>query len=98
MGMNITQDMQPVQPIAPEIQVSAAGKALNGSSAEPQASGNDQTRLSGAASLASRAASLPDVRQEKVAAVQTAIGNGTYSVSANDVAQSLIGHMLGKQA
>jgi negative regulator of flagellin synthesis FlgM len=96
--MNISQDMQPVRPIAQDIQVALSGKVSNGSASEQTPAGGDQAHLSGAASLASHAASLPDVRQEKVAAVQAAIASGTYSVSSQVVAQSMIDHMLGKQS
>ena len=94
--MNISQDIQPVRPIAPEIQVAVAERVMRGTAEELEAAGADEAHLSVAASLASQA-SLPDVRQEKVAGVQAALASGTYSVSSQDVAQSLMDHMLGKK-
>ena len=38
---------------------------------------------------------ISDVRMEKVLMLRTAIANGTYHVSAADLAQKLICHMLG---
>lgn len=95
--MNISQDMQPVRSIEPEAQVAVARKISNAPAEEQAPVAGDQTHLSEAASLVSQAASLPDVRPEKVAAVQAAIAGGTYAVSSKDVAQSLMDHMLGKQ-
>ncbi|MGB0125009.1 MAG: flagellar biosynthesis anti-sigma factor FlgM [Silvibacterium sp.] len=92
--MNISNDFQSLQPIPGETQVSGVEKASNISSAAPASAGGDEAHLSSAASLASHAASLPDVRMEKVQSVQAAIAGGGYNVSASDVAQSLMGHML----
>ena len=64
-----------------------AGRLLSGDAVE-------EAHLSSAASLASHAASLPDVRTEKVQSVQAAIASGGYNISASDVANSLMGHML----
>lgn len=93
--MNIRTDLQPIQPVAGGNQVSAAIKSSNPSSAPGVRS--DQTHLSSAASLASHAASLSDVRMEKVQAIQSATAGGVYSVSSSDVAQSMMSHMLGNQ-
>lgn len=92
--MNIRTDLQPIQPVAGESPVAALNKAAT--SGEIGVSvGNDQAHLSAAASLASHAASLSDVRSGKVASVQAAMAAGTYSVSSSDVAQSLMNYMLG---
>ena len=56
----------------------------------------DRTEVSTAASLAHQAMSLPDVRMDKVAAVQQALANGTYHVSADDLAAKLVGQMMGE--
>lgn len=95
--MNIRNDLQPIQPISGDAQISAAEKTPGSSSASSSAVGNDQTHLSFAASLISHAASLSDVRAEKVQSVQAAVAGGSYSVSATDVARSLMNHMLGNQ-
>lgn len=57
---------------------------------QPSARPADQASLSSASTLISRAASLPDVNAEKVAAVQNALASGTYQVSSSDVAAKLI--------
>jgi negative regulator of flagellin synthesis FlgM len=56
----------------------------------------DRTEVSTAASLANQAMSVPDVRMDKVAAMQQVLADGTYQVSATDVADKLLGHMMGK--
>ena len=57
---------------------------------------SDSTAISSAASSLSQISSTTDdVRTEKVAAIQSAIANGTYSVSASAVADKLIQHLLG---
>lgn len=58
----------------------------------------DQASLSGAGNLVSQAvassASVSDVRFEKVAALQAAIADGTYSVSSHDVASKIVEQLL----
>ena len=54
----------------------------------------DRTEVSTAASLAHQAMAVPDVRMDKVAAVQQALANGTYQVSAGDVADKLVQQMM----
>lgn len=95
--MNIHYALPLMQPIASKAQVSGAEKSLGGSKPSVVSSASDDTQLSRAASLASEAASLRDVRTEKVEAVKAAIADGSYSVSSADVAQSLVNHMLGKE-
>ena len=56
----------------------------------------DRTEVSTAASLAHQAMSVPDVRMEKVAAIQQALANGTYQVSPADVADKLVRQMMGE--
>jgi negative regulator of flagellin synthesis FlgM len=96
--MNISQDMQTAQPIVSQVQAAVAKKASDNVATGLEPAVSDQAHLSGAASLASQAASVPDVRQEKVAVVQVAIADGTYNVKSSDVAQSLMDQMLGEKA
>ncbi len=56
----------------------------------------DRTEVSTAASLAHQAMSMPDVRMDKVAAIQQAIASGTYQVSPADVADKIVRQMLGE--
>ena len=57
------------------------------------ASGIDQAKVRLAGELMSRAARVSDVRFELVAALRARIEAGTYRVSAEDVAASLMGTM-----
>jgi negative regulator of flagellin synthesis FlgM len=54
----------------------------------------DATSLSSASGLVSQSVAGSDVRADKVAALQQAIAAGTYKVSANDVATSIINSLL----
>lgn len=95
--MNIHNALPLIQPLANEAQVSGVEKSLNSSQPSLVSSTSDDAQLSRAASLASQAASISDVRTEKVEAVRSAIADGSYNVSSADLAQSLVNHMLGKE-
>ena len=56
---------------------------------------DNQTGLSSASTLISQALSTSDVRVEKVTAIQQSIADGTYSVSASDVAGKLLDTLVG---
>ncbi len=74
-----------------------AGKVGKAAGSQPVLNGRgDATRLSTASAAVAQAAAGPDVRTEKVAALQAAIAKGTYIVSAGDVADKLIGSLLGE--
>ncbi|MBX6358460.1 flagellar biosynthesis anti-sigma factor FlgM [Pseudacidobacterium ailaaui] len=60
------------------------------------ATAQDTTELSPEARFASQAMQVPDVRLDKVAAVQQALSSGNYQVSAEDVAEKMIRQMVGK--
>lgn len=94
--MNVRNDLQHIQPVAGENQVSAVEKPPSDAATSAPAAG-DQAHLSGAASLASHAASLPDIRPDRVQSVQAAIASGSYNISSSDVADSLMQHMIGSQ-
>jgi flagellar biosynthesis anti-sigma factor FlgM len=101
--MNVRNDLSSLQPIAGDNQVSPAAKSSAAKTSIASVSDSatpvsDQAHLSSAASLASQAASLPDVRMEKVQSTQAAIAGGTYNIPSADVAQSLVNHMLGGQS
>ncbi len=77
----------PVSAVQPQQQAAVSATANNI---------QDRTEVSTAASLAHQAMSVSDVRMDKVAAVQQAIANGTYQVSAEDVADKLVRQMMGE--
>lgn len=65
------------------------------STSAPASKGVDGTKLSSASGLIGKAVAGSDVRADKVAALQQSIAAGTYNVSANDVATSIIASLLG---
>jgi negative regulator of flagellin synthesis FlgM len=84
-----TSESTPVSPVA------GVRPQQSGSSVAPGVSA-DHTEVSTAASLANKAMSAPDVRMDKVTALQQALKDGTYAVSAEDVANKIVNHMLGQ--
>lgn len=62
--------------------------------AQPSGNVEDTASLSSdsvsLSSLGSQAMQAPDVRQEKVDALRQAIGNGTYSVSPDQIAEAML--------
>ncbi|HMD21266.1 MAG TPA: flagellar biosynthesis anti-sigma factor FlgM [Alloacidobacterium sp.] len=77
----------PVSAVQPQQQTASSATANNI---------QDRTEVSTAASLAHQAMSVPDVRMEKVAAIQQALANGTYQVGPADVADKLVRQMMGE--
>jgi negative regulator of flagellin synthesis FlgM len=62
---------------------------------KPAATGaQDEAKLSSTGELVARALSTPDVRTAKVEALQKAIAEGSYNVSASDVAGKMIDSLL----
>ena len=79
-----------------ENSTAASARSKTASTVAPQISAADDATLSETGShLATAAASTGDVRSDKVAALKAAIDNGSYNVPAADVADKLIGAMLG---
>ncbi len=91
--MNVRNDLQPTQILGRDIQSSSAVKMGRSADAASVSITPDEAHLSSAASLASRLASMPDVRTEKVQALQMSIVNG-YSIGSSDVAHSVMNFML----
>ncbi len=96
--MDIRTNFQSVQHLPGEAEVARNERTpeVTGS-ANTSAASADETHLSSAAKMLTQADSLPDVRAEKVASVQTALAAGTYNVSSSDVAAKLVDHMLGNR-
>ena len=68
-----------------------------GAVADPVRAGTgDAASLSTAGAVVAQATAGSDVRTDKVAALQAAIARGDYHVPAGDVADKLIGSLLGE--
>ncbi len=77
----------------------AATAASNGTKASnvPQATSatvTDKANVSSTGGLVAQALSTPDVRLDKVAALQSAIASGTYQVPASAVAGKIVDSLL----
>lgn len=57
--------------------------------------GQDSSDLSSAARVASQAAQIPEVRQDRVSALQQRIASGTYNVQPQDVADAMLRTLRG---
>lgn len=88
------QTLTPIAPAsAPQTQQAAERtKAAAGQSRAGAAT--DETKLSPAGELMARALAGSDVRTAKVEALQKAIADGSYNVSASDVAGKIINSLL----
>lgn len=58
-------------------------------------SGQDSSDLSSAAQAVSQALQLPEVRQDRVAALQQQIASGSYNVAPQDVADAMLRNLRG---
>jgi len=90
-------DLNPGTQPAPETNHShpqSASKGLGGI----QGFGEDQAQLSGShaqvGALAAQAAQLPEVRQERVAALRQAVAGGSYRPQPEKTAGALVAHMI----
>ena len=96
--MNISDGLKGLQQILNGSKVEAAAHkstlAAQRAVTADSALTSDQAHVSTAANLAKLAASLPDVRMDKVNGIQQALARGTYSVDPTVVASKLIDHML----
>lgn len=77
---------------APDVSTTTKTPAATAGSSEVA---SDKARLSLASSLVTKAISGSDVRTDKVSAIQNAIANGTYQVSAGDLANKIIASLVG---
>ncbi|HUN82948.1 MAG TPA: flagellar biosynthesis anti-sigma factor FlgM [Terracidiphilus sp.] len=83
LGVPSTDSTSP-QPVRSGTSASGAAPGLTG----------DHATLSAAATEVSISASSPDVRMDKVSAVQAALAAGTYDVPASAVATKVVDAML----
>ncbi len=92
-GSEATIPIRNVNPVNDSLSSGHASYA--GSLPDAKASpATDSADLSGAGTLMSQAVGGPDVRIEKVAALRESIANGTYNVSAMDVAVGVMASMI----
>jgi negative regulator of flagellin synthesis FlgM len=69
---------------------------VNGANVAASGAGNSEDRTSfssdtlSLSSLLSTAMSSPEIRDDKVASLQQAVNNGTYSLNPNEIAGSMI--------
>jgi len=100
--MNIQSNFNSISPYPQDTSPARVGTSQAGTASAPTTVASttgleqDQTHWSQAAVLASATSADSDVRLEKVAQVQQALSQGTYAVSASDVAGKLIDHLLQK--
>lgn len=94
--MNIGNDVDGLKSL---LGVQSQTPAAQTAKARPDSTGAaaltaDQATVSSAGSEVAQAASLSDVRMDKVAAVQSALAAGTYSVPASAVASKVVDALL----
>jgi negative regulator of flagellin synthesis FlgM len=73
----------------------SAQRPKSGAASELTSMANDRATLSSAGSEVAQTATDPDVRMDKVAAIQAALAAGTYNVTASAVASKVVDAMLG---
>jgi len=89
---------------SPEPQVATFKRQVASDGAESrevEASDSDDARLSTAiavSALAEKLRQLPDVRQERVAALRQAVQNGQYQPSDQQIADALHAQLFGKRS
>jgi flagellar biosynthesis anti-sigma factor FlgM len=93
--MNVSNGIENLSQIVTPQATPAASVAKSGVVTHGQAPGEDQAQLSAVGTQVAQSAKAPDVRLDKVAAIQSALQAGTYHVPAADVAQRVIASMLG---
>jgi negative regulator of flagellin synthesis FlgM len=99
--MNIPSGFERTEPALETLPAAAPEKTATQSAPVPQPSVqqlsvDDQAHLSALANIVSQSLARPDVRTDKVAAVQAALASGSYHVDASAVAGKVITHLLGE--
>lgn len=83
-ALNLTQSLQPAPPINPE--------SLKGTGYQQDAAGGDQVQISDLAAQLSAQASTTD--PSRLAQLQASYEAGTYNVSPNQIAGSIISELI----
>jgi flagellar biosynthesis anti-sigma factor FlgM len=97
-GLNVNnQNTTNAAERATRIDTTAAGKTADTKASSATVS-SDSVSLSSASAAVSALQGDSDVRFDKVAALQKSIGDGSYSVSSSDLADSLVDSLLGNKA
>ncbi|HZD51369.1 MAG TPA: flagellar biosynthesis anti-sigma factor FlgM [Silvibacterium sp.] len=91
--MNIQNNFQGLSQILGTERISESAAPKPAQNAAGAAGSNDEAHLSAAAVAISQTSALPDVRMDKVTAIQAGLAEGSYQVSSSDVAAKLIEHM-----
>jgi negative regulator of flagellin synthesis FlgM len=87
---------QPINSISPsETKPGAPASNTDSDVASPVTAQPDRANFSSAGEIVSQALEGSDTRSAKVAALQQAIADGSYSVSSSDVADKIIQSLLG---
>jgi len=98
--MRIDQNYRPQS--TTEASSGGTQKAAGNTPAPSPALGEDQAQLSDAhtqvQALATLAAQLPEIRQEKVQALRLAVSSGQYQVRPHDLATALVAHLVTDRA
>jgi len=85
-----------------ETRSSSDSAALQARTSSAPAPGEDQARLSGSyvqvTALAAQASQLPEVREDRVAALREAIFGGNYDVGPEQVAGAIFSQMIAQTA
>ena len=83
--------------IEPSSRIRTEGPATASASsvAAPKSSVPDSSNVSPAARAASEAMQLPEVRQDRVGALQQQIASGSYKVAPQDVADAMLRNLRG---
>jgi negative regulator of flagellin synthesis FlgM len=92
--MKVTNGIENLPQVSQSQTVASTPSVKTGANAQNESLNADKAQLSATASQAAQSSSTSDVRLDKVASIQNALQAGTYSVSASDVAEKIIGSLL----
>ena len=88
--MDVRNDLNPLVDVRPASALEPVKQMRSRGETSGPALAADSANVSHAARLAEQTMQLPDVRSEKVAAVQKAMADGSYRVDPSDVAGAML--------